>query len=157
LRDHLDPAWPSCQTSLSKAPRASEGREEPSGPSFQLTSNMSNVKMSSISDAADNASRSSGAIELDEISVATTSRNRADNRYSHLDGNGAEYLEDDDFDGPSHELLQESSSSLNVGDKESSIPYTLDEERNVVRKLDRNLILFLALLYMLSFLDRSSE
>jgi hypothetical protein len=113
--------------------------------------------MSSISDAADNASRSSGAIELDEISVATTSRNRADNRYSHLDGNGAEYLEDDDFDGPSHELLQESSSSLNVGDKESSIPYTLDEERNVVRKLDRNLILFLALLYMLSFLDRSSE
>ena len=34
--------------------------------------------------------------------------------------------------------------------------YTPDEERAVVRKLDRKLVLFVALLYMLSFLDRSS-
>lgn len=34
--------------------------------------------------------------------------------------------------------------------------YTRDEERGVVRKLDRRLVLFMALLYMLSFLDRSS-
>lgn len=35
--------------------------------------------------------------------------------------------------------------------------YTPDEERAVVRKFDRNLVLFVALLYMLSFLDRSSK
>jgi len=34
--------------------------------------------------------------------------------------------------------------------------YTPDEERVVIRKFDRRLVLFVALLYMLSFLDRSS-
>ena len=34
--------------------------------------------------------------------------------------------------------------------------YTPDEERAVVKKFDRKLVLFVALLYMLSFLDRSS-
>lgn len=35
--------------------------------------------------------------------------------------------------------------------------YTPDEEKSVVRKFDRKLVLFVALLYMLSFLDRSSS
>lgn len=35
--------------------------------------------------------------------------------------------------------------------------YTEDEEKEIVKKLDRRLVLFLALLYMLSFLDRSSN
>lgn len=35
--------------------------------------------------------------------------------------------------------------------------YTPDEERAVVKKFDRKLVLFVALLYMLSFLDRSSK
>ena len=34
--------------------------------------------------------------------------------------------------------------------------YDRKEERVILKKLDRNLVLFLALLYMLSFLDRSS-
>ncbi len=34
--------------------------------------------------------------------------------------------------------------------------YTPDEERTVIKKFDRRLVLFVALLYMLSFLDRSS-
>lgn len=34
--------------------------------------------------------------------------------------------------------------------------YTPDEERAVVRKFDRRLVAFVAFLYMLSFLDRSS-
>lgn len=34
--------------------------------------------------------------------------------------------------------------------------YTPDEEQSVIRKFDRRLVLFVALLYMLSFLDRSS-
>ena len=36
-------------------------------------------------------------------------------------------------------------------------PYTPEEERVVIRKLDRRFVLFLAFLYMLSFLDRSSR
>lgn len=35
--------------------------------------------------------------------------------------------------------------------------YTPEEERGVVKRLDKRLVLFLAFLYMLSFLDRSSE
>ena len=35
--------------------------------------------------------------------------------------------------------------------------YTPDEERAVVKKFDRRLVLFMAFLYMLSFLDRSSS
>ena len=35
--------------------------------------------------------------------------------------------------------------------------YTASEERAVLRKLDRHLVFFLAILYMLSFLDRSSQ
>lgn len=35
--------------------------------------------------------------------------------------------------------------------------YTPDEERTVVKKFDKRLVMFVALLYMLSFLDRSSE
>lgn len=39
---------------------------------------------------------------------------------------------------------------------ENSNTFTANEERAVVQKLDRHLVLFLAFLYMLSFLDRSS-
>lgn len=36
------------------------------------------------------------------------------------------------------------------------LPYTKAEEASVIRVFDRRLVLFIALLYMLSFLDRSS-
>jgi len=39
---------------------------------------------------------------------------------------------------------------------ESFMLYTPDEEQAVVKRLDRRLVLFMAFLYMLSFLDRSS-
>ena len=42
------------------------------------------------------------------------------------------------------------------GRKESFMLYTRDEQQNVLKKLDRRLVLFVAMLYMLSFLDRSS-
>ena len=35
--------------------------------------------------------------------------------------------------------------------------YTREEEQQVIKKFDRRLVLFMALLYLLSFLDRSSE
>ena len=60
-------------------------------------------------------------------------------------------------------LLSASKSEENFGDHvdapgaESLRKFTPEEEKAVVRKLDRRLVLFLAFLYMLSFLDRSSE
>jgi MFS family permease len=39
----------------------------------------------------------------------------------------------------------------------ASAEYTVEEEKEVVKKLDRRLVLFLSLLYLLSFLDRSSK
>lgn len=40
---------------------------------------------------------------------------------------------------------------------QSFMLYTPDEERSVVSKFDRRLVLFVAFLYLLSFLDRSSR
>ena len=40
---------------------------------------------------------------------------------------------------------------------QSFMLYTPDEERSVIKKFDRRLVLFVAILYMLSFLDRSSK
>ena len=59
-------------------------------------------------------------------------------------------------------LLHESDDNEddNEEDDKSSVHsfelYTPDEEKSLLRKLDTRLVLFLALLYMLSFLDRSS-
>ena len=39
----------------------------------------------------------------------------------------------------------------------SSLKYSAAEESEVVKKFDRKLVPFLALLYLLSFLDRSSQ
>lgn len=43
-----------------------------------------------------------------------------------------------------------------VSTVQSFMLYTPDEEKSVVKKFDRRLVLFIACLYMLSFLDRSS-
>ena len=43
------------------------------------------------------------------------------------------------------------------GTEQSFLLYTPDEEQSVIAKFDRRLVLFIALLYMLSFLDRSSR
>ena len=40
---------------------------------------------------------------------------------------------------------------------QSYMLYTPEEERRVIKKFDRRLVLFMAFLYMLSFLDRSSK
>lgn len=42
-------------------------------------------------------------------------------------------------------------------DAGTNAEYTAEEEKEVVKRLDKRLVLFLALLYMLSFLDRSSK
>jgi len=66
-----------------------------------------------------------------------------------------EYPEEDDSD---EEKATQSlrDRRLSGGTDHSFMLYTPDEERTVLRKFDRRLVLFMALLYMLSFLDRSS-
>lgn len=46
---------------------------------------------------------------------------------------------------------------FSLGSVQSFELYTPDEDRAVLKKLDRRLVAFMALLYCLSFLDRSSE
>jgi hypothetical protein len=57
---------------------------------------------------------------------------------------------------PSTSAAAGRSSRLSASSVESFQLYTPDEEKTVRRKFDRKLVLFVALLYMLSFLDRSS-
>jgi hypothetical protein len=40
---------------------------------------------------------------------------------------------------------------------EDDVQFSVQEEKKVLKKLDRRVVLFVALLYMLSFLDRSSK
>ncbi|KAJ4389751.1 hypothetical protein N0V93_007223 [Gnomoniopsis smithogilvyi] len=56
------------------------------------------------------------------------------------------YQDDDDY----------MESRREEGEGEHDIVYTADEERAIVRKFDQRLVLFVALLYLLSFLDRSN-
>jgi hypothetical protein len=71
------------------------------------------------------------------------------------------------FDGandPHHHGRRQRSNSISddedvddPADEDGTQLYSPIEERAVIRKLDRRLVLFVALLYMLSFLDRSSK
>ena len=60
--------------------------------------------------------------------------------------------EDPEVSASTHAIPRRAS----VSTVQSFMLYTPDEERSVVRKFDRKLVLFIAALYMLSFLDRSS-
>ncbi len=63
--------------------------------------------------------------------------------------------ESDNEDGDDSRFKDAPSSDVRTSSK--SKRYTLDEEKTVRRKFDRKLVLFVAFLYMLSFLDRSSK
>lgn len=69
-------------------------------------------------------------------------------------GDDEDEEEDDDDDSEKYGRRRRGTSISTV---QSFQLYTPDEERAVVRKFDRKLVLFVALLYMLSFLDRSSK
>jgi hypothetical protein len=63
--------------------------------------------------------------------------------------------EDDDETSQKHATPDQS--RLSIPSTVASFQlYTPDEERAIVAKFDRKLVLFVAFLYMLSFLDRSS-
>lgn len=63
----------------------------------------------------------------------------------------------DGFDDDEDHHNARRSRRLSFDSVQSYEMYTPDEERSVLRKLDRRLVGFMALLYCLSFLDRTSE
>lgn len=66
--------------------------------------------------------------------------------------------DDSSDDDGGYELRRRDSREVDVagGRLRHAFTYTAEEERAVVDKFDRRLVLFVAFLYMLSFLDRSS-
>ncbi|KAG9891282.1 MFS general substrate transporter, partial [Aureobasidium melanogenum] len=81
--------------------------------------------------------------------------------YYHQQESYAERPEDIPLSDLSHQSsLQSLTNHDDEDDDNSSVRsfelYTPDEEKSLLRKLDTRLVLFLALLYMLSFLDRSN-
>ena len=83
-----------------------------------------------------------GALELDDFSTSASQFPRP--------------RHDSDSDISSH-TLDVSTDHAEQDALRDTTAYTVKEESAVVRKLDRHLVLFLALLYMLAFLDRSSK
>ena len=72
--------------------------------------------------------------------------------------NGSKYLPptlSPEFED-THSDEEERGPRASVSTLQSFMLYTPDEEKSVVKKFDCRLVLFVALLYMLSFLDRSS-
>lgn len=59
--------------------------------------------------------------------------------------------------GDEDEVLLHSARRPSFDSVQSYELYTPDEDRAVIKKLDRKLVITMAFLYMLSFLDRSSE
>lgn len=97
-------------------------------------------------------SGSGSGSEVYELRERDASRDR--NGRAMWDAEAVGDVDDDDDDDVEHSLI--AGRSRSPGSVASFQLYTPDEERAVRRKFDRKLVLFVALLYMLSFVDRSS-
>ncbi|EFX04014.1 major facilitator superfamily transporter [Grosmannia clavigera kw1407] len=99
-----------------------------------------------------------GAVSSDDLSDSQSST-----RLLTPDGSDekdeADVDEEEEEDGRVHVELQRLHQTRRrrpSSGRHGRLAYTAEEERAVVRKFDRRLVLFVALLYMLSFLDRSN-
>jgi hypothetical protein len=123
-------------------PRASD--EMPRAELSPNSSSTSNARLTPDSDSDDSD------LEIGEGELGESFKLQSRSRYVEKE---AEAGEDDDADEEYNDGGPRRGSASTV---HSFQLYTPDEERAVVRKFDRKLVLFVALLYMLSFLDRSS-
>lgn len=89
-----------------------------------------------------------GDFELKDLSHDSSGREHRD---STIDANCEDWGSEDEKSSSFCQSRRASASTV-----QSFMLYTPDEERSVIRKFDRRLVLFVAFLYMLSFLDRSS-
>lgn len=127
------------------------------GDSFAQTGAEFTLDMSDDDDLRSEISRGGEAYEMRShpgYGEATTSTTMwdGDGDGDDDDDSALDDDEDDDFDRSNMRNRRFSATSTVA----SFQLYTPDEEAVVRRKFDRRLVLFVALLYMLSFLDRSS-
>lgn len=137
-------------------PRSATPSSSSAQASDQLTPDTDSDGYGAVSDGAGRRFRDGGDDAYDHYDAAAEERSKqASGSEPGLDADATAGFKSDD-EGDDDERARRSGrrgSSSSVG---SFHLYTPDEERAVVRKLDRRLVLFMALLYMLSFLDRSS-
>jgi hypothetical protein len=110
------------------------------------SSSLSNARLTPDSDSDDSD------LEMSELGESYKLQRRESDPEKVWDAEGG------DDEGEEEEEYEDSGRRrrASVSTVQSYQLYTPDEERAVVRKFDRKLVLFVALLYMLSFLDRSS-
>lgn len=112
------------------------------------SSSLSNARLTPDSDSDDSD------MEMSELGESYKLQRRESDPEKVWNGDGGE----EEDEGEEEEEYEDSGRRrrTSVSTVQSYQLYTPDEERAVVRKFDRKLVLFVALLYMLSFLDRSS-
>lgn len=96
---------------------------------------------------------SDSSIELSDIKKPGKNplqRMNLDNLISQIDP-------DNDYHPISGPKTRKPARKHSVSSVQSFELYTPDEEKRVLRKLDTHVVLFMSFLYLLSFLDRSSE
>ncbi|KAL8848452.1 MAG: hypothetical protein Q9221_006503 [Calogaya cf. arnoldii] len=89
-----------------------------------------------------------------------------ENEMRNLERNSAQVFDLESRNSTDDEMLSDTAEKTGLGNPDSSIDhdespespalYSSKEEQAVLRKFDRHLVLFIALLYMLGFLDRSN-
>jgi phosphatidylinositol 3,5-bisphosphate 5-phosphatase len=94
------------------------------------------------------------SFRMKSLSSASKERVRKGNTAEGPKKYDGEYEEGED---ENTQFLEESRRLSHSSSVQSFELYTPDEDRSVLKKLDRKLVLFMALLYLLSFLDRSSK
>ena len=99
------------------------------------------VNMSAHGDSGDD-------FELEDLSGMRTHRKKPADNFDPQSGDS-----ESDDEEPALSLRARRTSVSTV---QSFMLYTPNEEKAVIKKFDRRLVLFVAFLYMLSFLDRSS-
>jgi hypothetical protein len=115
--------------------------------------NLSTEDITSMSPSS--ASRSSPTFDDDEKTVIGSAR--AEGFEMDDLAKGARGIRVEDADGDEDDLRHEEEKlGMHEVDLDEEVHYTGTEERTVMKKLDRRVVLFVALLYLLSFLDRSS-
>jgi hypothetical protein len=124
-------------------PRTSD--EMPRAELSPNSSSTSNARLTPDSDPDDSD------LEIGEGELGESFKLQSRNRYVEKEVEAGE--DDDDAD---EEYIDGRPRRGSASTVHSFQLYTPDEERAIVRKFDRKLVLFVALLYMLSFLDRSS-
>ena len=132
--------------------RPDHGRYPSNSPSrsYQRSSSPAEKPISGSGNSAETFGRGDSAdgFELEDLSEL---RHNAEEEEKNFDSEFEDWASDHERDTEPFTRRRMSASTI-----QSFMLYTPEEEKSVIKKFDRRLVLFVAFLYMLSFLDRSS-